>query len=106
MEMQFVKLNPTENMTIPVESPLERSNYPDITARLMACGSVYAEQTGFIEPPYAGTGGVYGGFRGGNIPLFPQHVLCFHPGEYVRAVLDFSGNVFYSNNNRTENAGF
>jgi diaminopimelate epimerase len=51
MEVQFVKLNPTENMTILVESPAERSQYPEIATRLMAYGSVYAEQTGFIEAP-------------------------------------------------------
>jgi diaminopimelate epimerase len=49
MEIQFVKLNPTENMTILVESPAERSQYPEIAGRLMAYGSVCAEQTGFIE---------------------------------------------------------
>jgi diaminopimelate epimerase len=51
MEVQFVKLNPTENMTILVESPAKRAQYPEIAARLMAYGSVYAEQAGFIEPP-------------------------------------------------------
>ncbi|GHV80233.1 histidine racemase CntK [Spirochaetia bacterium] len=51
MEIAFVKMNPTENMTILVESPLPREQYGQIAARLMAYGSLFAEQVGYIEKP-------------------------------------------------------
>jgi diaminopimelate epimerase len=51
MEIKFAKMNPTENMTILVESPLPREKYGETAARLMAYGSLFAEQVGYIEKP-------------------------------------------------------
>lgn len=50
MEIQFAKINPCENMTILVTTPIERSLQPSIAEKLMAYGSVNAEQVGFLEP--------------------------------------------------------
>ncbi|MDR3122609.1 MAG: hypothetical protein LBU16_02375 [Treponema sp.] len=51
MEIRFAKLNPTGNMTILVESPFPREKYGETAARLMAYGSLFAEQVGYIEKP-------------------------------------------------------
>lgn len=50
MDIKFVKLNPTENMTILVESSVSRSQHATISKRLMAYSNINAEQVGFIEP--------------------------------------------------------
>lgn len=51
MEINFVKLNPTQNMTILVETEVPREEHGAVAQRLMAYEGVYAEQVGFIEPP-------------------------------------------------------
>jgi diaminopimelate epimerase len=51
MELKFVKVNPTQNMTILVETPVPRERHGEIAAKLMDYGSVYAEQVGYIEKP-------------------------------------------------------
>lgn len=51
MKVQFAKMNPTENMTILVRSPLPRTLHRVVAERLMAYESVGGEQVGFIEPP-------------------------------------------------------
>ena len=50
MELRFVKMNPTQNMTILVETPVERALQPELARRLMSEDSVCAEQVGYIEP--------------------------------------------------------
>ncbi|MBQ3574168.1 MAG: diaminopimelate epimerase [Clostridia bacterium] len=49
MEIQFAKINPTQNMTIIVLSPVERALQPQLAEKLMAYESVNAEQVGFLE---------------------------------------------------------
>ncbi len=49
--LRFVKVNPTENMTVLVRDAVPRRLQPLAAARLMAYGSVGAEQVGFIERP-------------------------------------------------------
>ena len=51
MEIQFAKINPTQNMTIIVLSPTERAQQPQLAEKLMAYESVNAEQVGFLENP-------------------------------------------------------
>lgn len=51
MEIQFAKINPTQNMTILVLNPVARSLQPQVAEKLMAYESVNAEQVGFLEPP-------------------------------------------------------
>ncbi|QGG57827.1 diaminopimelate epimerase [Paenibacillus sp. B01] len=50
-EIEFVKLSPTQNMTILIRSPLPPEARPAVAARMMAYDSVHAEQVGFIEKP-------------------------------------------------------
>jgi len=51
MKLNFIKVNPTENITIFVLDPLPRSSYPDIANKLMNYNSLHAEQVGFVEQP-------------------------------------------------------
>lgn len=50
-EIHFVKLNPTQNMTILVETAHPAKAHKDIATKIMSYDSVYAEQVGFIEEP-------------------------------------------------------
>jgi len=49
MKVEFIKVNPVENMTILIKSPCNRENYGKISQQLMKYSSIYAEQVGFIE---------------------------------------------------------
>lgn len=49
MKLQFVKVNPVENMTILVESLVPREDYASISQCLMNYASLHAEQVGFME---------------------------------------------------------
>lgn len=51
MKLNFVKANPTENMTIFVMDPVPRSMYIDISKKIMDYNHIHAEQVGFIEKP-------------------------------------------------------
>ena len=51
MKLEFVKLSPTQNMTVIVNSPLPRTEHADAAAMLMDYASVHAEQVGFREEP-------------------------------------------------------
>ena len=51
MELEFIKANPTQNMTILVKTPVPREKQLALAERLIAYGSVYAEQAGYIEEP-------------------------------------------------------
>ena len=49
MEVKFVKMSPTQNMTILVESPVPRELHQQVANRLMAYDGVFGEQVGFVE---------------------------------------------------------
>ena len=49
MEVDFVKISPTQNMTILVTSPLDRIDYVKTAEKIMAYDNVHAEQVGFVE---------------------------------------------------------
>ena len=51
MELKFIKTSPTENMTLLIETPVPREKHLEIAEKLIAYGSVYAEQAGYIEEP-------------------------------------------------------
>jgi histidine racemase len=51
MKLNFIKANPSENMTIFVLDPLPRSSYSDIANKLMNYNNLCAEQVGFFEQP-------------------------------------------------------
>ena len=49
MEVKFIKASPTENMTLLIETPVAREEQLAVAEKLIAYGSVYAEQAGYIE---------------------------------------------------------
>lgn len=51
MEVSFVKLSPTQNVTILATSPVARAEQSAVAARLLEWDSVCGEQVGFLEPP-------------------------------------------------------
>jgi len=51
MKLNFIKANPTENMTIFIIDPLPRSAYSEVANKLMNYNNLCAEQVGFIEKP-------------------------------------------------------
>jgi diaminopimelate epimerase len=50
-EIDFVKLSPTQNMTVLVRSRHPVREYRTIAAELLSAGHVHAEQVGFIRTP-------------------------------------------------------
>jgi histidine racemase len=50
-EIDFIKFNPTQNMTILVKANYPVEEYKHIASKIMSYDSVYAEQVGFIENP-------------------------------------------------------
>ncbi|KKI90052.1 diaminopimelate epimerase [Bacillus sp. SA1-12] len=50
-EIDFIKVNPTQNMTILVKSNYLVEEYKHIASKIMSYDSVYAEQVGFITKP-------------------------------------------------------
>ncbi|MBM6830227.1 diaminopimelate epimerase [Anaerotignum lactatifermentans] len=51
MEIRFIKTNPTQNMTLLIQSFVPRWEQLETAQRLIAYDSVYAEQAGYIEEP-------------------------------------------------------
>ena len=51
MEVEFVKISPTQNMTILITSLVDRRLHRDVAQKIMAYDNVYAEQVGFVESP-------------------------------------------------------
>lgn len=50
-EIDFIKFNPTQNMTILVKNNHPAEEYTHIASKIMSYASVHAEQVGFIEKP-------------------------------------------------------
>ncbi|MBM7702366.1 diaminopimelate epimerase [Metabacillus iocasae] len=50
-EIDFIKCNPTQNMTILVKTEHSITEHTRIASKMMAYDNVYAEQVGFIERP-------------------------------------------------------
>jgi diaminopimelate epimerase len=84
MEIKFAKMNPTENMTILVESPLPHEKYGETAARLMAYGSLFAEQVGYIEKPASAHSRarlhMMGGEFCGNATMSTAALIAFDDG--------------------------
>lgn len=49
-EIEFIKFNPTQNMTVLVKTDHPAEQLPRIASKVMSYDSVYAEQVGFIGP--------------------------------------------------------
>jgi len=51
MKLNFVKVNPVENMTIFVMDPVDSSHHMDVANKLMDYSNIHGEQVGFVESP-------------------------------------------------------
>lgn len=51
MKLHFIKASPTENMTLLIRTHVPRERQLAVAEQLIAYGSVYAEQAGYIEEP-------------------------------------------------------
>ncbi len=51
MQLSFVKVSPTQNVTVFVTTPVPREMQPAVAERLLAPDGVGGEQVGFFEPP-------------------------------------------------------
>ncbi|SDK07861.1 diaminopimelate epimerase [Natronincola ferrireducens] len=51
MKLNFMKVNPTENMTVFITDPLPRKSYRHIAKDIMNYNRLHGEQVGFIEKP-------------------------------------------------------
>lgn len=49
MQVHFVKLSPTQNMTLLITEPMPRADYGACASALMRYESLHAEQAGFVE---------------------------------------------------------
>lgn len=49
MQLEFVKVNPVENMTVFILDEVEKSKHIEIAKKLMDYSNLYAEQVGFVE---------------------------------------------------------
>lgn len=54
MKLNFIKTNPTENMTVFILDQVSRDEYVDISNKIMNYNNINAEQVGFIEKPANG----------------------------------------------------
>lgn len=50
MDVSFIKISPTQNVTILVTDAVARERQPEVAARLLAYDGVGGEQAGFLEP--------------------------------------------------------
>ncbi|MEC0249194.1 diaminopimelate epimerase [Paenibacillus chitinolyticus] len=98
-EIDFVKCNPTQNMTILVRTNHLAEDYKPIAAKMMAYDSVYAEQVGFIEKPgsyeAAANLRMAGGEFCGNacmaLAAFLASEKGMNPDDFMEIVLEASG---------------
>ncbi|MGX4586134.1 diaminopimelate epimerase [Paenibacillus chitinolyticus] len=98
-EIDFVKCNPTQNMTILVRTNHLAEDYMPIAAKMMSYDSVYAEQVGFIEKPgsYEAdanlrmAGGEFCGNACMSLAAFLASEKGMKPDDFMEIVLEASG---------------
>ncbi|USB31755.1 diaminopimelate epimerase [Paenibacillus sp. YPG26] len=98
-EIDFVKFNPTQNMTILVKTKHAPEEHTPIASRMMSYDHVYAEQVGFIEEPRKHEAAVHlqmaGGEFCGNACMALAAYLASEQGsgshEMTEIVLEASG---------------
>lgn len=90
--LQIVKISPTENMTVLVETPVPRARHAEIAEKLMAYGGVNCEQVGYIERPQNPAARarlqMMGGEFCGNATMSLASFLCFQDGMPAGAQAD------------------
>ena len=50
-KIEFVKVSPTQNMTLLIKTPLEKKDYLQVAGKLISYDNVHAEQAGYIQAP-------------------------------------------------------
>ncbi|MDQ0920323.1 diaminopimelate epimerase [Paenibacillus sp. V4I5] len=99
MEVKFIKTNPTQNMTILVESLHTREMYNRMASSMMAYDHVFAEQVGFIESSESDTAWarlqMMAGEFCGNATMSLAAVMAWkknlQPGNRLEVPLEVSG---------------
>lgn len=66
MILNYIKTNPTENMTIFILDPLPRSVHAAVAKKILDYGSLFAEQVGFLEAPTFSDAGIRLQMMGGE----------------------------------------
>ncbi|KQN97748.1 hypothetical protein [Paenibacillus sp. Leaf72] len=97
-EIDFVKFNPTQNMTILVKTNHAASEYKQIASKMMSYDHVYAEQVGFIEQPKHGAaaylqmaGGEFCGNACMALAAFIASEQGINQSDLMEIVLEASG---------------
>jgi len=102
-EIDFIKCNPTQNMTILVQTQHSVDEYPRIATRLVSYDSVHAEQVGFIEKPYQYGASAHLHMAGGEfcgnacmpLPLkLERQVIAYEGSEWSLVVIRY-GDFFH-----------
>lgn len=79
--LNIVKISPTQNMTVLVETPLPRERHAEAAEKLMDYAGVHCEQVGFIEPAQSAHARarlqMMGGEFCGNATMSLAAFLCF-----------------------------
>ncbi|MDR2945566.1 MAG: diaminopimelate epimerase, partial [Candidatus Adiutrix sp.] len=99
MEIKFVKLSPTQNMTVLAEDIVPRERHREVAERLMAYDGVFGEQVGFVEKPRNPAAWarlqMMGGEFCGNASMALAALLAWDrglsAGQRVEALLEVSG---------------
>ncbi|SEF71003.1 diaminopimelate epimerase [Paenibacillus sp. UNC499MF] len=98
-EIDFVKCNPTQNMTILVKTSHPAREHKHIAAKMMSYDHVYAEQVGFIERPGKSgaearlqmAGGEFCGNACMALAAFAASEKEMSSGDFTEIVLEASG---------------
>ncbi|UUZ84723.1 hypothetical protein LJK88_14440 [Paenibacillus sp. P26] len=99
LEIDFVKFNPTQNMTILVKTEHPTEKYAHIASKMMSYDSVYAEQVGFIEEAVRQEAAAHLQMAGGEfcgnacmaLAAFVASEQGIHHNERMKIVLEASG---------------
>ncbi|MCM3653724.1 diaminopimelate epimerase [Metabacillus litoralis] len=98
-EIDFIKFNPTQNMTILVKTNYPVEEYKYVASKIMSYDSVHAEQVGFIEKPINNKAAAHlqmaGGEFCGNACMALAAFIAFEKGlkqnEMTEVLLEVSG---------------
>lgn len=98
-EIDFIKFNPTQNMTVLVKTKHPVEEYKHIASKLMSYDNVYAEQVGFIEKPVKQDAAAHLQMAGGEfcgnacmaLAAFIAAEKGLQPNDLTEIVLEASG---------------
>lgn len=92
MKLNFIKVNPTENMTVLILDTLPRASYASVAKKIMGYNHIFAEQVGFIEQPETPQAGGYARLQmmGGE--------FCGNATRALAATLAYRGHLMTTEN--------